>query len=995
MAVSVALAGRRRELQLVTDVLMGAADVAALLVVADAGVGKTRLVTVAADLAGHADVTVLTGWCLPLSKGLPFLPVVDVLREVGELDEGRLVKSVLGECPSFVLGEIVRLMPGLAEPGEPPGAVEPEDGWRRQRLFNALRQLFQAMGQMRRVAMLIEDVQWADPTTLEFLEYLLAPGRAPGVSVVLTCRSEEAPTEELTDWLERLHRNARVDRLDLAPLTRAETAEQITLLLGEPPQRRFLDDMYRRSEGNAFFTEQLVSFARTDTADRPGAGALPAGLTALLLSRTARVTGPADQVLAVLAVAGRLLDEVALARLCGLTGPEVRAALRELLMARLLRRPDSTGGNQLSHALLAEALDGELLPEERRELHARLAQFLQTLRAGAPAAEVASHWAAAGRADAELHWRIIAARQAERLFAPGQAFVHWQRVLELWDAVGADVDRDGLDLAEAYVGALSAAESSGNAAAGSVLAEQAMDRLAGVVEGQSAVRLYRWVGLFRGMDSTEAGLATLAQAIAIAERLPPSEDYVRALRHYGSVRGNAGSFQDCRDFAFRALEAAREIGSLSGQKLAGVQLAWSQAVLGEDLSSARRDLDAAFAFSSEDPSVNVEATIGYTDLAVKLGELHRAIAVGVPVVERAVEDGQFDAFRVRLLRCNLCEAYREMGDIEAAAGILGPRPDGPPIRDWLITWGASAADVDVCRGRLESAVAFWNVNSEVFDSVPALEMRRELASSWAEACLWIGDPAAAMGRAVPTLEVIHAVDDCRFSGRLFVLALRAIADRAERVRVTGDAHALAALVLDAARVDALRAGSKVDPFGDRPVPVTAPADGLSWKAEWTRLHGGSDAGAWGQAADAWDALGRPHRAAYARWRHADALLARPHGRTEAADVLRTAAVQAVQHVPLSDAIAELARLARIELTEANPAPAADQLAPGAPFGLTERELAVLQLLGRGMTNSEIGAALFISPRTASVHVTNILRKMDVATRVHAAAVAERAGLLTD
>jgi DNA-binding NarL/FixJ family response regulator len=111
-------------------------------------------------------------------------------------------------------------------------------------------------------------------------------------------------------------------------------------------------------------------------------------------------------------------------------------------------------------------------------------------------------------------------------------------------------------------------------------------------------------------------------------------------------------------------------------------------------------------------------------------------------------------------------------------------------------------------------------------------------------------------------------------------------------------------------------------------------------------------------------------------------------------VLQTAARQAAQHVPLSDAIRDLAHRARIDLTGSTEQPARHtHTAAVAPFGLTDRELAVLELLARGKTNSEIGAALFISRKTASVHVTNILRKLYVTTRVEAAAVAERAGLL--
>jgi hypothetical protein len=212
-------------------------------------------------------------------------------------------------------------------------------------------------------------VHWGDATTLEFLDYLLAPGRATGVPMVFTCRSEEAQSTTLSDWLERLHRNQRVRRLELAPLTVEETAEQIELLLGPRPSPMLIDDTYARSDGNAFFTEQIVAAASADGTP----GVLPASLTALLLSRIAQVDDAGRDVLAALAVAGRPLDESALVRLCDRPDHEVRQALRDLRTRRLLQRPDAAGRH---HALLGEAIHDDLLPSEQRELHGRVACYV-------------------------------------------------------------------------------------------------------------------------------------------------------------------------------------------------------------------------------------------------------------------------------------------------------------------------------------------------------------------------------------------------------------------------------------------------------------------------------------------------------------------------------------------------------------------------------------------------------------------------------------------
>jgi DNA-binding CsgD family transcriptional regulator len=143
----------------------------------------------------------------------------------------------------------------------------------------------------------------------------------------------------------------------------------------------------------------------------------------------------------------------------------------------------------------------------------------------------------------------------------------------------------------------------------------------------------------------------------------------------------------------------------------------------------------------------------------------------------------------------------------------------------------------------------------------------------------------------------------------------------------------------------------------------------------------------------WDRLDRPHRAAYCRWRQADALLTRRETRAQATTALQRGAEQARRHIPLTTVIADLARRARIDIDQPI-TPTIDSTGSSTtPFALTDRELAVLRLLGDGLTNKETGAALFISPKTASVHVTNILRKLGVSTRALAATVAARHGLL--
>ena len=166
--------------------------------------------------------------------------------------------------------------------------------------------------------------------------------------------------------------------------------------------------------------------------------------------------------------------------------------------------------------------------------------------------------------------------------------------------------------------------------------------------------------------------------------------------------------------------------------------------------------------------------------------------------------------------------------------------------------------------------------------------------------------------------------------------------------------------------------------------------------------GPSDPDAWAGAAKAWQDLGCPHRAGYAWWRQAQAQLDAGQPAPAAAGALRAAADAADGHAPLLGQIRVLADRARISLrspvagakTPGSPPPS-QTLHPKPPFGLTSRELEVLRLLAAGRTNAQIGAEMYISPKTAGVHVSNILRKLGVSGRVQAAALAERAGLLSD
>ena len=280
--------GRDRELSRLRAAL--GAGTRLLLVVGDAGVGKTRFAGEGMRRAAAGGLVPVWGRCLPLAEKLPLLPVAEALGELSELDGGGLLEAALALAPPYVRVEIERLLPQLG-PGEV-AAAERGEGWRRDRLFAGVAQLLGAVARRSPVGLVVEDVHWADGATLDCLTYLAGAGRGGGaVTVVVTCRGDEAPLDQqVAQWLAHVRAADGVEEIRLGPLSREEVAEQITGLVGGAPPPRLVDDLYARAEGNPFFTEQLVAAALAGPAGSGlrGPAGLPGRLAELLAARAAR-----------------------------------------------------------------------------------------------------------------------------------------------------------------------------------------------------------------------------------------------------------------------------------------------------------------------------------------------------------------------------------------------------------------------------------------------------------------------------------------------------------------------------------------------------------------------------------------------------------------------------------------------------------------------------------------------------------------------------------
>jgi DNA-binding CsgD family transcriptional regulator len=932
------------------------------------------------------------GGCLPLADKLPFLPVAAALGELGAVDGGALVEGALGAAPGCVRREVGRLVPRLARGEAGPGGRA--GGWQRERLFSAVGELLGAVAARCPVCMVVEDVHWADASTLDCLTFLSRAGGLGAVTLLVTCRSDEAPLDPpVARWLAHARGGQGVEEIRLPPLSEDEAAELIAGLLGGAPSARVAGELYARAEGNPFFTEQLAAAVLTDAPE-----GLPARLAELLTARAGRCGRDGQAVLAALAVAGRPLAEDQLGVVSGLGAEAVRRGLRQLAAARLLA--DATAGrvHRPRHALLAEAVAAGLLPGERVVLHERTARLLEEMGGNALAAEAASHWAEAGRPAGELPARAAAAGAAERVFGYAQAAGHWQRAIELWPEVPGAAALAGTGLPQFYVRAVSAAELSGDIRQAGVLAEEAYRRFAGHPDPATAAVICYRAGYLRGLHDADAGLPLVENALELFEQSPPSAEHAEALFQYAwTFLLNAyGRWEESVAALARALQIAEAAGAtgvipriLAITPPADVR---ASGAVQEKFATLHRARAVAEAAADDAALVRVDVTESH--FLLQTANFAHAEKVALRGLYAARRAGLGSWLGSMSLIANAAAAMWSRGDTAVAAALIDPLTTGPPRGDDWFTHLIRAL-LDMLRGDHAAAAARQQQVHVLAGHISDVGAAYEAARLTVEVALWAGRPGDALQQARQALAPYQQVpDQTECCGELLAAGLRACADLAEQARARRDRDAACAAQDAAAELGAALEHMAGIPFTDSPWVARIPADRATWDAEQTRLAGASDPGAWHTAAKTWEALGCPHRAAYAWWRRAQAQLDAGQPTTAAAAALQGAAAAAIGHAPLQAQVCILAERARIPLsppptTATAPRPAAVP----APYGLTGRELAVLRLLAAGRTNAQIGAELYISATTARVHVSNILRKLGAANRAQAAALAERAGLL--
>ncbi len=1021
-SVSPVFVGRAAELAALTDALTRAAEGApqALLLGGEAGVGKTRLLEEFLERARAAGSVTTVGGCLELgADGLPFAPFTTALRGL----RSAVDPAVLAAAAEGRESELVRLLPDLAAPATAAAPADRRDEYAdadadggRARLFEATAQLLERLAARRTLVVALEDLQWADRSTRELLGYLIRSLRACRLVLLATYRSDDIHRRHpLRPFLAEQDRLRTVLHLQVPRLTRAEVHAQMTGINGAEPDSALADEVHRRSEGIPFFVEELTATCASCS--------ISDSLRDLLLVRLEALPEPSQRIVRLAAGGGSAVEHALLAAVARLGEDALLEALRAAVGANVLRPTDDGSGYHFRHALLSEAVREDLLPGELARISRRYAEALEAdpglVRDEERLARLAHYWYRGRDAAKALPAALAASVEARRRHAYAEEHHLLERVIELWDEVAEDT-REALPalivprtfprtdacgraadtgrrarpprftdvLAEAVV----AARTSGDVARAKVLTRRALARLDEHKDPLTAA----WFQLRMAMLTEDVGggdgWAHIARAQELVRGLPPSPVHAEILTSaagWGMVHRPG---REALATAVRAVELARIVGAtaieLQARVTLGSLLAESGA-LEEGLTEMARARDEA-----DEAGLTGVMTSAATTIAVELeaaGRSAQAAEEAARAAHVAQQRGRPNSYAGAL--AGQAEALLSTGAWERAAQLLDEARSAAraaDVRAWVALLRARLAhgrgDPSALRAAVEEAVAALGP-SRTLDPQKAVELRHHTMTLAAER----GDLAEARA------ELARALDEGFRPGshpQAWALLTGAACHEAATRGLPGACYGRATVL------GRLRRAARQLP---RPAAVWE-GYALLLEAELARAEGRYEPALWEAAVRALESVGRPHPLAHARLHWAEALLEAgtppAPGAPAPARLLREAhsTAELLGAVPLRTEAEQLAARTRTDLTAAAEEPPARQVPrapsdPAASFGLTRRERDVLELVAEGLSNRQIAERLHIAPKTASVHVSNILAKLEVATRGEAAALAYRLRLV--
>jgi DNA-binding CsgD family transcriptional regulator len=962
------------------------------LIGGEAGVGKTRLVGELAKRAAEAGFLVLTGQCVELgAEGLPLAPLVDVLRTMARAIRGEVLAEVLGPAAA----SLARLLPELA-PDVAPGP--PGEELQKAQLLEHVLGTFSRLSAVRPVMIVVEDLHWADQSTLDLTAFLVRSMRDARVLLAITYRSDELhrrhPARPLIASWERMR---TVHRITLDRFDRAEVAAQLTAIVGGRLAPSIADAVFDRSGGNAFLVEELAGLVRSDG----DLDALPPSLLDVLLSRVDALSADAQKLLRTAAVAGRAVPDRLLAEVTGIGEAEFYATLREAVENHLLIVDPGGHGYSFRHALTRDAVYEDMLPGERVRLHAAYGEALSRDPglAGDPVAlpaTLAYHWYAALDLPRALPATIDAARSALTSYGPAGALRYLERALEIWPRVEDAEQRTGLDQVEVSRLAADAAYRAGALdRANSLIADALAELPDDAKPERRALLMERSAMILREQGESAAAAQTLRQALALLPAGQVTRARAVVLAALAGALMRADDMPQSVEVARRAIEAARAVGARELEADASITLGALAYTTGiEGLEPLREGLRLALETVADNPWT---ALRGYTNLSDTLelfGRHAEAAEAAGEGIKLAVSSGVVRTLGSFLIG-NRAEPLLRLGEWAEVDEITAEGLRGLPEGVFEGTLQQIRSELAAMRGDWEGAGRGLRHLRRSVGDVEDAQFTLPTRYIAAMIALGTGDLAAAREAVTGALGTVISWMP-RYWWPVLWLAMRVEADDATRFRDLREAVP-SRIAEQRARIMGVSATLQT------PAP---PAEGYKAlvAAEDARAAGIDSAGNWAAAVAAWERAAEPYPLAYALLRLAEARVSAGERDEAAMAVQRAHAIaDRLGAAPIAAEAAALARRSRLPLDAGGAAPRDASAGPGtgqqpeqadelARFGLTDREREVLLLVAAGHSNPEIARALFISAKTASVHVSNILAKLGVGGRVEAAAIVHRLGI---
>ncbi|MGB8384470.1 MAG: AAA family ATPase [Dermatophilaceae bacterium] len=963
------LVGREAELARLSAAAGIPAGRGGLVVMAgDAGIGKSRLLAQLESDAVAAGWVSLVGHCVgQAGSALPYLPFVEVLAAADTVRPD-VIDAVVGAHPTLFhlmswrstssAAHLGTAESGLADPGL---------------VAEAMHACLTALAAGGPLLVLVEDVHWADHSSRDLLTLLFTRGFSGPIAVVVTYRSDDLHRRHpLYETLAVWSRLPGVTRMQLGPLPEESMRRLVAGLEGAPVSPAEVAALAARAEGNAFFAEELVASAAA------GRG-LGEDLSRLLRLRVEQLDDDSQRAVRAMAVAGRQVGHELLCAVLSLSPEQLDAVLRPAVENHTIE-PVPPDGYAFRHALVAESVGDSLLPGERRALHRVYAVALAAQPHLGPPSELARHAAAAGDPETAIAAGRQAAEEALRMGGPYDALAHYERVLTFMGE--DDPARDAVILQAA-----NAASRAGDLLRASGLLKDRLDHPGLAQTPTDRARLLAaYAQESRALDLPVDGLAMTREAVRL---LPEDRDtrHTAVLVAHLQALVDAGNHAEATIVADEVLALAERAGQ--PEAISEVRTVMTAVV------KAEQDVDAV-----QSHLLAVAAELAGTDDPIQVRVLQQLGALAhhrgdLPLSLRRFDEGAEAALRLDRpyapwgLECRLeggLVAF-ELGDWDGALRRLEP-PEPPHPQPGHALFVAARLIVLAGQGRpvepevVERLRGWWPVDSLVV-VLTAVGGMQVLGNA--------GDIDAAVSLVVDAVAALDQAWGSRYQALVRLAALltgmcAGVVARAEpklrdrMLRVCADLSARADDVLAEHESQSgsryASAGSETRAWARR---LAAESLRLRWLADYDSSSLDEMTTAWQASVDAMHSYGHAYETArsnarLAAVRHA----AGDHGAgADAADSARRFA----QRVDARPLLAELEAL--------TPSPRRSEGIPD----LTAREAEVLRLVARGRSNGQIGKALFISTKTVSVHVSNILAKLGASSRGEAAAIAHERGLV--